>query len=253
MIAIVGPGRVGGALAAWAQAAGVDHHIFGRDDDLTVLNEGAGPIVVCTRNDDVANVLDRCPRAADMVYVQNGALLPWLRARGAWPATHGVLYFAVATRGEAAAPGGASLFFGPHAHAIVYLLQRAGIPSRVLPDEQALLDAIATKLLWAAIFGLLGDLNRETVLASVARRGEVAQLVQELVPVCDRGLGSRLDADAVLEALLSYSRQVGSWRASVKEWPWRNGWIEATARAHALPTPGHDARVEGWRRAAGVY
>lgn len=44
----------------------------------------AGPIVVCTRNDDLQAVVDATPaeRRGDLVFTQNGMLQPWLDARG---------------------------------------------------------------------------------------------------------------------------------------------------------------------------
>lgn len=43
-----------------------------------------GPIIVCTRNDDLQGVVDATPedRSKDLVFTQNGMLQPWLDARG---------------------------------------------------------------------------------------------------------------------------------------------------------------------------
>lgn len=199
----------------------------------------AGPTLVCTRNDDVAAVVAASPRPEDLCFVQNGALLPWLREVGLGQTTQGLLYFAVPTVGAAPEPGGESVFYGRHAPTLVYLVSRACLPARVLASEGELLDEITIKLLWASIFGLMGDVHRETVLASAARRDEVAAFVHELNPVCQAGLGSTVAEDEITRRLLAYSISLGSWRASVKEWRWRNGWLAAEAAGRGLEVPLH--------------
>ncbi len=44
----------------------------------------AGPIVVCTRNDDLQAIVEATPaaRREDLVFIQNGMLQPWLDAQG---------------------------------------------------------------------------------------------------------------------------------------------------------------------------
>ena len=43
-----------------------------------------GPIVVCTRNDDLQAIVDAtaADRREDLVFIQNGMLQPWLDAQG---------------------------------------------------------------------------------------------------------------------------------------------------------------------------
>ena len=253
MLTLVGAGRIGTALAGLATANDVEYLLVGRDHAGLIGEHDAGPIVVCTRNDDVAAVVQHCARPDDLVFIQNGAMRPWLAARGLGDCTQGVLYFAVPKLRAPPESGGESVFFGRHASGLVYLLRRGNLAARVVADDDELRTEIAYKLLWAAIFGLLGDLHQETVLASVARAREVAALVTELAPVCEAGLGAPVVADQATKRLLAYSRAIGSWRASAKEWPWRNGWLIECARRHALATPLHDSLVAGWRQAGGVY
>ncbi len=238
MLTIVGPGRIGRALARLAADQEVEACLLGRGEPM---EDGAGPIVVCTRADDVAAVIDACPRPDDLVFVQNGALLPWLRERGLAEATQGQLWFAVPGIDASPQAGAESVLVGRHAPGLAYLLGRAGLPARVLPGFEALPNEVATKLLWLSVFGVLGDLHQETVLASVARRDDVTALVAELVPVCAAALGATLDVDATVARLCAYSIAVGSWRAGMKEWRWRDGWLQAAALRHALATPLHDA------------
>lgn len=237
MLTVVGAGRIGGALYDLAVAQGVDAVLLRRGD---AIPDVAGPVVVCTRNDDVATVVAASPRPDDLCFVQNGALFPWLREAGLEKNTQGLLYFAVASVGATPEAGGESLFFGRHAATLVYLLTRAGLPARALDSEGELVDEITIKLLWASIFGLMGDLHRETALASAARREEVVAFVAELLPVCRAGLGATVSDDEVARRLLAYSLSIGSWRASVKEWRWRNGWLVAEAARQGLAIPLHD-------------
>ena len=238
MLTIVGPGRIGRALARLAADQDVDARLLGRGEPI---EDGAGPIVVCTLADDVAAVIDVCPRPDDLVFLQNGALFPWLRERGLGDCTQGQLWLAVPSIDATPQAGAESVLVGRHAPGLAYLLCRAGLPARVLSGPEVFPDEVAAKLLWLSVFGVLGDLHRETVLASVARRDDVGALVAELVPVCAAGLGSALAVDATVARLCAYSLAVGSWRAGVKEWRWRDGWLQATARSHALATPLHDA------------
>ncbi|MSQ00459.1 MAG: hypothetical protein EXR71_01035 [Myxococcales bacterium] len=238
MLTIVGPGRIGRALARLAADQDVDTRLLGRGE---AIDDGAGPIVVCTRADDVAAVLAMCPRPDDLVIVQNGALYPWLQERGLGHATQGQLWFAVPGIDATPQAGAESVLVGRHAPSLAYLLSRAGLPARVLPGFDAYPNEVTAKLLWLSVFGVLGDLHRETVLASVARRDDVGALVTELLPVCAAGLGATLTAEVTVARLSAYSVAVGSWRAGIKEWRWRNGWLQATARAHSLAIPLHDA------------
>ena len=48
------------------------------------ISSPQGPIVVCTRNDDLQAIVDATPagRREDLVFIQNGMLQPWLDAQG---------------------------------------------------------------------------------------------------------------------------------------------------------------------------
>lgn len=241
MLTLIGRGRIGHALQQLAQDQQVEVCLLGRGEPVP---SGGGPVVVCTRNDDVAGVIATCDRVDDLVFVQNGALLPWLRDRGLGHLTQGQLWFAVPAGGAPPAAGAESVFHGRHAPFLASLLQRAELPARVLRDEAELEIEVGVKLLWLSVFGLLGDRHRETVLASLARRTEVEALVGELLPVCAAGLGHAATLDATLPRLCAYSLAIGSWRAAVKEWRWRDGWLREVARTAGIPTPLHDEACE---------
>ncbi|KAK9864249.1 hypothetical protein WJX84_004690, partial [Apatococcus fuscideae] len=88
---VVGGGRVGQAL--------VD---MGENDKMVrrgqIVDGPEGPIVVCTRNDDLESVVNATPepRRKDLVFIQNGMLQPWLAERGLADNTQVLVYFAVA-------------------------------------------------------------------------------------------------------------------------------------------------------------
>lgn len=246
MIEIVGKGRIGGMVAALARAAGVEHRLLGRGEPL---GEGPGPVLVATRNDDLEAVLSMVPaaRGADLVFVQNGVLAPWLRARGWGQGTIGVLYVAVDAPGAAPRPGGVSVFCGPQAGAVARLLDGGGVPARAVGVEE-LRAEVGVKLAWICVLGVLGQ-------ATGLRAGEVAEahedalraLCEELRPVLVDDPDTAAPADLV-ERVGAYARAVGHYRTTLKEWPWRTGWLLQAAARQGRRLPLH----EEWLRRAGV-
>jgi ketopantoate reductase len=198
---------------------------------------------VCTRADDLATVIEATHPAnrADLVFVQNGMLRPLLARYGLAENTQGLLYFAATTR-ETASPGAPSLFWGPHAAAMADLLASTGIPARVVREREEFAREIAIKLAWNAIFGLLGQHHDLSVGETAARhRDEVEALAAELAPVLARGLDTTVPVPLLVDRLLAYTAEIPTFRATVKELRWRNGWLADTAHARGLPTPLHDA------------
>ncbi|KAL2926467.1 Glutamate-1-semialdehyde 2 1-aminomutase, partial [Bienertia sinuspersici] len=94
---IVGGGRVGRALQE-----------MGNGDDLLIKRgeavplDFAGPILVCTRNDDLQAVLQATPQSrwSDLVFFQNGMLEPWFQSNGLGDADQVLAYFAISKLGE---------------------------------------------------------------------------------------------------------------------------------------------------------
>lgn len=253
-LGIVGLGRVGSVFARCAHAAGRDVRVFERGEPVGALG---GPIVVCTRADDLEDVIARTAPAArpDLVLVQNGLLAPLLARHGLSGVTQGVLYFAATARDGRAEPGGDSLLWGPHAGEVVAVLRAGDVPARVVPDAGDFRREAAFKLGWNAVFGLLGERFGEAVGETLARHDDlVAALCTELAPALGVAFGAEVPADALHERLVAYSSSIPGFRAGVKELAWRNGILARTARAHALPTPLHDrllaelgrADVDGW-------
>ncbi|PNW84988.1 hypothetical protein CHLRE_03g167050v5 [Chlamydomonas reinhardtii] len=108
MATLIGPGRVGKAIAGMlgAELGAVVTRQSGAVDP-----HGQGPIYVCTTNDALDWVLEQTPRnrRCDLVFFQNGWLAPWL--------AHNSLRLGPGSAAGAAAEGGAAAAAGREAEA----------------------------------------------------------------------------------------------------------------------------------------
>ncbi len=246
IVDLIGAGRIGGALHRRAVERGVAGALVRRTEGWEALSGASGrPIVVCTRNDDLDDVLARVPahRRPDLVFVQNGALRPYLTRVGLADATRGLLFVAVPTRDHDVDPGGDSPFCGPHAEHVAEWMRSLDVPSTAV-GAAAFAQVELEKLLWNACFGLLGSVWEESVGALVHHRhDELAMLADEYLQVGARVLGVSVDAAAMLERLEAYSLSIPTFPARAREWPWRNGWFEAEAAAQGVALPVHEALV----------
>ena len=217
---IVGAGRVGTALA------GIRGDVLVRRGGM--IPDVAGPIIVCTRNNDLAGVVDATPahRRGDLVFVQNGMLSTWLAERGLAESTQALLYFAVSSVGAQPVDGGRSVVTGPHADALCDLLAAGGLACRSISRSEYRGEMVE-KFLWNCIFGLLCQRHSATVGEVVSEHhDEVTALTAELLGVCDRALGGvPLQVAPLVQRLCDYSSSIADYRGAVKEWPWRNGWL----------------------------
>ncbi len=238
---VIGEGRIGTVFSKAAGCALVTRH-----RGWYVLSEPAGdPIAVCVRNDDLGAVLAAVPkhRWPDLVFVQNGMLDPWLEDHGLEGNTRGLLFFAVGTRGGAVEPGGVSRFTGAHANAMALWLESLGLRAEVI-GRRSFSAVMLEKLIWNTAFGLLcerHDVDVSGVLDEHA--AELAALSRELSAVGRAALGIDLDDGTLLANLRAYSSSIPRTRAGVKEWPWRGGWFDESARVHQIEIPTFDALV----------
>lgn len=238
-IIVIGAGRIGTALAARDPQRFV---LVDREQGWGRLDgEPGSPILLAVRNDDLASVVARVPelRRADLVFVQNGMLRPWLLAHSLSGATRGLLFMAVPSRGAAIEPGGESPFFGPHAAAMVEAFTAVDLPAEVV-DEQRFRAIELEKLIWNCAFGLFCQ-ALECDVGSVVQhhRSRLKLLVREMLAVGGPTLGVELEIEPLLDRLCAYSMSIPSYRGSVKEWPWRNGWFVQAARARKVRMPTH--------------
>jgi ketopantoate reductase len=239
-IEVIGAGRIGTALCERDPSR---FSLIDREHGWERLDTEAGaPILLAVRNDDLEAVLARVPahRHGDLTFVQNGMLRPYLAARGLASATRGLLFMAVPKRGAAIEPGGESPFHGPHAQALVDAFVAAELPARCV-DAQEFAAIELEKLLWNSCFGLLCDAFDCDVGTVVRERvAELRALVAELLQVGAPALGISLEPDPLVERLAAYSRSIPTFRASLKEWRWRNGWFVELARERGMSLPNHE-------------
>jgi ketopantoate reductase len=239
-VIVIGAGRVGSALAARDPQRFV---LVDRERGWDRLEGEPGtPILLAVRNDDLAAVIKRVPkpRHADLVFVQNGMLRPWLQVQGLAECTRGLLFMAVPSPGAAIEPGGESPFCGPHADALADAFADIGLPATVLDDE-GFRAVELEKLIWNCAFGLFCQAFECNVGAVVEHhRPRLRLLVGELLKVGAPTLGVELELDPLLDRLCAYSLSIPNYVGSVKEWPWRNGWFVKTARSRRVRTPTHD-------------
>jgi hypothetical protein len=201
----------------------------------------SGPILVATRNDDLAQVVAKTPgpRRHDLVFVQNGMLRPWLEAQGLAAATRGILRLAVASLGSPLVVGEPSLFVGPHAVSVASWFADLGI-SALAVDEDEFAQLELEKLVWICAMGLLCDAHACSVGRVISDHAAAAHdLVRELGAFAGREIQVKLALDDLWDAVARYSLTIPNFRASVKEWPWRNGWFVTRARECGKDLPLH--------------
>ncbi|MEQ1507148.1 MAG: hypothetical protein ABMB14_33275 [Myxococcota bacterium] len=240
---VIGAGRIGAALALRAAARDVPITLVGRDGIAAGLAGPEGdPVLVAVRTDDLRALADTIPahRRSDLVFVQNGAIRDLLSELALSQATRGVLYVMAARRGDDLAPGGRSLFTGVHALAVVRWLGALDVPAEAV-DRARFSVYELEKLLWLAIHGVLCELHQAPVgVVAAEHRDEIAALVVELGRIGQAAWGVDVEPGWMVERLVAYSRSIPDYRASVKEWPWRNGWLVDRSIDYGIPTPIHD-------------
>jgi ketopantoate reductase len=205
------------------------------------------PVLVLVRNADIDDVLARVPlhRRDDLVFVQNGALRSFFAERGLAGNTRGLLYFAVAKKGQDVVPGLPSPMCGPHGLAVARWMTELGIEAVEMPWARFGYYELE-KLLWLVCHGILCEAHGGITVGELVQshRDELHALVAELLPVGRATFHVEAPADYVTERLVAYSLTIPSWGSSVKEWPYRNGWFAAQARSHGIDTPIHDGLIE---------
>ncbi|QCE15099.1 hypothetical protein DEO72_LG11g2107 [Vigna unguiculata] len=245
---IVGGGRVGQAL----QAMGSGQDLLVRRGEAVPLNF-EGPILVCTRNDDLETVLQSTPssRWDDLVFFQNGMMEPWLESKGLDDANQVLAYFAVSKIGEAPIDGitdtnpeGLTAAYGKWASVIAARLNAGGLSCKVL-DKKEFQKQMLEKLIWICSVMLVGARHGGVSVGVVEKefRTELSSLIAELASAAASEKGLTFE-EAMEERLCAYSRAVAHFPTAVKEFKWRNGWFyslseKAIAQGNTDPCPLH--------------
>jgi len=175
------------------------------------------PIVVATRLADLEPLICRMHPANHLrlVLVQNGFLVPVIERLGLDPVTTGVLYFAATDRTSLPRPGLPSLFCGPDAVLIVRGLQRGGIPARVVPYRDAMLEQEAIKLLWlSAVAGLSAALKIPVDQVVMWEKGRLEALLEEMLPAAAELYQRPLEMAQVLDLHHRYSLAIAGYQGS---------------------------------------
>jgi len=248
---VVGAGRIGTLLASAKGDELAPVRLLRRQDSI----EGGkkGPIYVCTRNDDLAEVVAKCPpvRRGDLVFLQNGMLRSFLLEHNLEHATQALVFFAVPRVGDPPADGGGTVVWGPWAAAFAARVRSCGCQCTVLEDKREFDCRMIEKLLWICIFGVLSESQNGMPVGEIAEKqpDRVRQLVDELAPIAEREVGLEgkhaLDRGQLLQSLLDYSKKIPDFVAGFKEYRWRNGWFIERQR-----TPLHWELVERCRQRA---
>ncbi|KAM7480252.1 hypothetical protein LguiA_028465 [Lonicera macranthoides] len=247
---IVGAGRVGRAL----QDLGNGSDFLVKRGESVPL-DFSGPILVCTRNDDLDAVLQSTPQSrwTDLVFFQNGMLEPWFHSKGLGDAGQVLAYFAVSKLGEPPTDGktdtdpeGLTAAYGKWASAVATRLHAGGLSCKVL-EKEAFQKQMLEKLIWISAFMLVGARHPGATVGAVEKefRSEVSSLIAELASAAAAEKGIVFE-EAMEDRLCAYSRAVAHFPTAVKEFKWRNGWFyslseKAIAEGKPDPCPLHTA------------
>ncbi len=239
---VIGAGRIGLALRDAAHGVGLPCTLVSRTEGWDALDGPQGdPILLAVRNDDLAGIIARVPthRRNDLVFMQNGALRTLLKEQGLHSPTRGLLYFAVAKRGDPISHGRTSWFTGPHGLAVARWMNQLGVDAEDVPWPRFSMFEME-KLCWLAVFGPLCELHDATVGdVSLHHRDDVNRLTDELRAICRAAMNVDVPLDWLTDRLCDYSASIADYRASVKEWPWRNGWLVDAAKARGVDNAFH--------------
>ncbi|KAG7998241.1 hypothetical protein I3843_01G249000 [Carya illinoinensis] len=241
---IVGGGRVGRAFQDMGNG---QDFLVKRGESVPLDFEG--PILVCTRNDDLDAVLQATPpsRWNDLIFVQNGMLEPWLQSKGLSDADQVLAYFAVSKLGEAPVDGktdtnpeGLTAAYGKWASAVAARLHAGGLSCKVL-NKEAFQKQMLEKLIWISAFMLVGARHPGATVGAVEKeyRSEVSSLIAELATAAAAEKDLVFE-EAMEDRLCAYTRAVSHFPTAVKEFKWRNGWfysLSEKAIAEGKPDP----------------
>jgi len=195
-----------------------------------------GPIVVCTRNDVLDDVVSSIPedRRSDLVFLQNGILEPWLIDKGLERScTQMLAYFAVSKLGEEPVDGktemnpeGLTSIYGKHADAVAERLHASGMSCKVLGKADFKVQ-MYEKLIWICAFMIVGATHGGCTVGDVCEhhRKEVGGIIRELKSAVEEDDRATKFPDQLEERLVAYAKSVAHFPTAMKEFEWRNGFF----------------------------
>lgn len=246
---IIGGGRLGTAF----RNMGIGFDAMMMRGEAFPDDAPAGPIYVCTRNDALSDVIASVPkeRHEDLVFVQNGALKPFLDKELGKnvPVTILLVYFAVSKVGETPVDGKTDTdpdgltavnATGKWADEVAWRLTSSQLSCRKL-REPSFTQAYWEKQTWISAYMLVGALHGGCTIGEVESEhfDEVNDLICELATAATAMYPDvRWDRGQLCERLAAYSRSVAHFPTAVKEFEWRNGVYHAmTLQAETLGRP----------------
>ncbi len=249
-ITVIGAGRMG---TMFSRVSDIEPNI-----QLTLLRRGqtkileSGPIVVCTRNDDLDGVLEFIPtdRWSDLIFIQNGMLQAWFQKHNIVNPTQALVYVAVSTKGEMPSDGERTVVTGPQAENFKWIMQTLGLVCRLVSKEQ-FTNEMVEKYLWNCVFGLLCQVHGCSVgLLVKERRLEIDNFTMELLTICQKQLQFQLSStqtSELIDRLCLYSTSIYDYKGAVKEWSWRNGWLIKSGEPQFLHKNYLEKSVPNWQ------
>ncbi|KAL7571435.1 hypothetical protein ACA910_019193 [Epithemia clementina (nom. ined.)] len=225
---IIGSGRIGSLLAE----AG-DCVVLGRQDSIDPNNVG-NPILIATRNDALAGIVQACPdqRKGDLVFLQNGYLDDFMVSQpgiSTDTVTQALLYLSVTAKSVPPVDGitrvnpeGLTAATGKHAQALADRLAKLGLKCRVVSSDEYR-PAMFEKLIWIATYMLVGTAKGcSSVGQAGAEHGTlVEQVVNELVTAVSQAEQITFPP-GTMTRLSAYTDVVSNFPCAVKEFEWRN-------------------------------
>lgn len=229
---IIGGGRLGEAFAKM----GLGNDVIVRRGEAFPTEAPKGPIYVCTRNDALEGVIAAVPedRHEDLIFVQNGVLMPFLRKqlKPDLPLTISLVYFAVAKKGEPPLDGktdtdpeglSAVNAGGKWAREVHWRLTSSDLACRILRDME-FQQAYWEKNLWIAAYMMVGALHQCNVGEVESQyRSEVDELIAQLATAVSATEDVAWERLRLCDRLAAYARSVAHFPTAVKEFEWRNG------------------------------
>lgn len=247
-VTIIGAGRIGTMFSRLSDF----------DVELVLLRRGetdildSGPIIVCTRNNDLQTVLSFIPinRRRDLIFVQNGMLQSWLVDHNLHDVSQALLYVAVSTIGQDPVDGQRSVVTGPQSEMFKWIMQTLDLSCTIV-NKETYTNEMVEKYLWNCTFGLLCQVYDCSVGRLVQERKiEIETLTVELLQICEIELQFSLSTPErkdLIERLCAYSRSIFDYKGAVKEWDWRNGWLIKTQKPQIVHMNYLEKAVPHWR------
>lgn len=241
---IVGMGRIGNFLREQ-----------GLGDDLVIRRgqsipeDAPGPVYLCTRNDDLEDIIENCPpsKREDLVFLQNGMLEKLLRKHDLTDNTKVNVYFAVSKMHAdpidgitETNPEGLTAVCGKWEGAFQERILKAGLTCKVLKERDFRRSQLE-KLIWISVFNLIGAVHGNVPMGEVAamHEKEVTELSVELAQMVRFTLTVGMLPN-IEKRLLAYGRAVKDFPTALKEFKWRNGFFyqySMLAKKNGFPDP----------------